>query len=43
MEFMAPNRLIDAVDIMVRRNFSSEDITGILGGNFLALAKRVWL
>ena len=43
MEFMAPNRLIDAVDIMVRRNFSNEDITGILGGNFLALAQRVWL
>ena len=43
MEFMAPNRLIDAVDIMLRRNFSSEDITGILGGNFFALAQRVWL
>ena len=43
MEFMAPNRLIDAVDIMLRRNFSSEDITGILGGNYFALAQRVWL
>ena len=38
-----PNRLLDVVDIMLRRTFSSEDITGILGGNFFALAQRVWL
>ena len=42
IEFMAPNRLIDVVNIMLRRNYSSEDITAILGGNFLALAQRVW-
>ena len=31
-----------ATELMLERGLSEEDVIGILGGNFLSVAERVW-
>ena len=40
--FLPPQQLPEIVEILLQRGFSDPDITGILGGNFLRVAKAVW-
>jgi membrane dipeptidase len=40
--FLPPEQLPEIVETMLQRGFSEPDITGILGGNFLRVAKAVW-
>jgi membrane dipeptidase len=40
--FLPPEQLPEIVETMVRRGFGDAEITGILGGNFLRVAKAVW-
>lgn len=40
--FLPPEQLPEIVETMVQRGFSDAEITGILGGNFLRVARAVW-
>jgi membrane dipeptidase len=40
--FLPPEQLPEIVEVMLRRGFSDTDVRGILGGNFLRVARRVW-
>ncbi len=41
-DYLPPEQLPEIVETMVRRGFSDAEIKGILGGNFLRVAKAVW-
>jgi membrane dipeptidase len=41
-KYVAPEQLPEIVEVMLRRGFSDADVKGILGGNFLRVAKAVW-
>jgi membrane dipeptidase len=40
--YLPPEQLPEITETMVQRGFSDAEITGILGGNFLRVAKAVW-
>jgi len=40
--YLPPEQLPEIVETMLQRGFSDPEITGILGGNFLRVAKAVW-
>jgi membrane dipeptidase len=40
--YLPPEQLPEIVETMLQRGFSDAEITGILGGNFLRVAKAVW-
>ena len=40
--YLPPEQLPEIVETMVQRGFSDRDITAILGGNFLRVARAVW-
>jgi membrane dipeptidase len=40
--YLPPEQLQEIVETMLQRGFSDPEITGILGGNFLRVAKAVW-
>ena len=40
--YLPPEQLPEIVETMLRRGFSDAEVTGILGGNFLRVAKAVW-
>jgi membrane dipeptidase len=40
--YLPPEQLPEIVETMVRRGFGDAEIIGILGGNFLRVAKAVW-
>lgn len=40
--YVAPEQLPEIVEVMLRRGFSDAEVTGIMGGNFLRVAKAVW-
>ena len=40
--YLPPEQLPEIVETMMQRGFSDAEITGILGGNFLRVAKAVW-
>ena len=41
-EFFAPEQLRGLVQVMLDHGYTAEQVTGILGGNFLRVAKQVW-
>lgn len=41
-EFYAPEQLPGLVEMMITRGYTGEQVTGILGGNFLRVAGKVW-
>lgn len=41
-EFFHPTRIVELIQLMIDHGYPTEDIKGILGGNFLSLAKRIW-
>lgn len=40
--FVQPEQIEDLVELMCRKNYSENDIRGILGGNFHRVCKQVW-
>lgn len=40
--YLAPEQIIEVVELLVQRGYGDDDIRGILGGNFLRIAERVW-
>jgi membrane dipeptidase len=42
VEFVPPEQLPEITETMVARGFEDREILGILGGNFLRVASRVW-
>jgi membrane dipeptidase len=42
MSMVEPEQLADVVEQLVRMGYSDEDMHGILGGNHLRVARRVW-
>lgn len=42
MDSAQPEILKELIALLLQRNFSQADIIGILGGNFLRVAKQVW-
>jgi membrane dipeptidase len=40
--YLPPEQLPEIVETMLQRGFSEPEITGILGGNFLRVARAVW-
>jgi membrane dipeptidase len=40
--FLPPEQLPEIVETLLQRGFSERDVTAILGGNFLRVAKAVW-
>jgi len=40
--YLPPEQLPEVVETMLQRGFDNAEITGILGGNFLRVAKAVW-
>ena len=42
VDYLPPEQLPEVVEVMLRRGFSDAEVTGILGGNFLRVAKAVW-
>lgn len=41
-KFAQPEQVGELVELMCRKNYSDEDIRGILGGNFYRVCKQVW-
>lgn len=41
-EFFEPEQLRGLVQVMLDHGYTGEQVTGILGGNFLRVAKQVW-
>jgi membrane dipeptidase len=41
-DFLPPEQLPEITETLVQRGFGDAEITGILGGNFLRVAKAVW-
>ncbi len=42
VDYLPPEQLPEIVEVMLRRGFSEAEVKGILGGNFLRVAKAVW-
>ncbi|MDT9600733.1 dipeptidase [Sphingosinicella rhizophila] len=42
LRMVEPERIGEIADRLLAMNYSDEDLTGILGGNFLRVAKAVW-
>lgn len=40
--YLAPEQLIEVVELLVQRGYDEIDLDKILGGNFLRVAERVW-
>jgi membrane dipeptidase len=40
--FAAPSQLLELTDVLLRRGYSEEVVRGVLGENFLQLAREVW-
>lgn len=40
--FVQPEQIADLVELMCRKNYTDNDIRGILGGNFHRVCKQVW-
>ncbi|MDP6785555.1 MAG: membrane dipeptidase [Rhodospirillales bacterium] len=40
--FVQPEQLVELTDLMLERGYAAADVRGILGGNFLRLARQVW-
>jgi membrane dipeptidase len=40
--YLPPEQLPEIAETMIQRGFSDAEIAGILGGNFLRVAKAVW-
>lgn len=42
LTFISPRQIGDLAEILLQRGYKETEIAGVLGGNFLALAERVW-
>jgi len=42
IKMVEPERIADIADQLLKRDYSERDVTGILGGNFLRVARQVW-
>ncbi|HEY4164301.1 MAG TPA: membrane dipeptidase [Dongiaceae bacterium] len=42
IDFIPPEQLPEITEVMLRRGFSDAEVTGILGGNFMRVARQVW-
>ncbi len=42
ISFLAPNCLLELTELLLARQFSEPDVRGILGGNFMRVARQVW-
>jgi membrane dipeptidase len=42
VRFIAPEELPAIVDILLQRGCSDDQVVGLLGGNFLRVARQVW-
>ena len=42
VDFIPPEQLPEIVEVMLRRGFNEAEVKGVLGGNFLRVAKQVW-
>lgn len=42
MACFEPEQLCELTETMIKKGYGTEDIYGVLGGNFLRLCKRVW-
>ncbi len=40
--YFEPEKIFDVTNILIRKNYSKKDIKGILGENFLRVAKKNW-
>ena len=40
--YFQPEKILDVTNILIRKNYSTKDIKGILGENFLRIAKKNW-
>lgn len=40
--FVQPEQIVELVDLMLKRGYAESDVRGILGENFLRVARRVW-
>jgi membrane dipeptidase len=41
-EFVSPTQLPEVTELMLKRGYSEQEVRGILGENFLRVAKQVW-
>ncbi len=41
-EYLAPTQLPELTELMLKRGYSEKEVRGILGENFLRVAKQVW-
>jgi membrane dipeptidase len=41
-KFVQPEQLAELPELMLRRGYSDEDVRGVLGANFLRVARQVW-
>lgn len=42
MDSLQPEKIAEVIEVLLQRNFTDEQIIGILGGNFLRVASNVW-
>jgi membrane dipeptidase len=42
MNSLQPEKIQEIVEVMIKRNFTDQQIIDVLGGNFIRVAKRVW-
>ena len=40
--YFQPEKILDVTNILIKKNYSTKDIKGILGENFLRIAKKNW-
>ena len=40
--YFQPEKILDVTNILIKKNYSTKYIKGILGENFLRIAKKNW-